>query len=321
LRAFLDKEGFLEVETPLMVPCVDPSPHLTSFRLRYEDLQGQQQPFFLHTSPEFAMKRMVAAGYPRLYQLCKFFRNGEISPLHNPEFTGLEWYATGFDYEEIMRVTEAMCQALWPSGELTWQGQTFSLRSPWKRMTVHESLEHYAGLSLSPDLPYEELEAACREKGLPLDGQDLWDDLFFKLFLTYVEPHLGMDGPLFLYDYPAPLAALSRNKPGAPHLAERVELYIGGLELANGYSELTDPVEQRRRWEEEVEMRQGQGETEPFQLDPGLLNALEWGMPDCTGVAVGIDRLMMLYCDAPTLQDVLAFPLTPPLPDKAPGTF
>jgi len=310
IRHFFEERDFLEVETPLLIAQSDPSPHLDSFRTIYRGV-GQEKALALHTSPEFAMKRLLALGYPRIFQICKFFRNGEVSTLHNPEFTGLEWYLAQADYHRLMEITEEMVLSLCPEEELIYQGQRIDLSLPWERLTVAEALERFVGFSWPAGFGRAELEEACRQVGLPLSDDDSFDDLFFKLYLTHIEPYLGLDRPTFFLDYPIEMAALARAKPDAPHLAERVELFIGGLELANGYSELNDPLEQRRRFEEEIAFRQQRGDQHLPQPDPGLLNALEWGMPPATGIAVGLDRLLMLLADASTLQDVLPFPFEP----------
>lgn len=256
------------------------------------------------------MKRLVAAGYPRLFQICKFFRDSEVSPLHNPEFTGLEWYSVGHDYHVLMDLTEAMICDLWQDRPLSYQGQTIDLSTPWERISCSEAIARHVPVSIPAHPDTAQLADACRTLGLSVDSHDAWEDLYFKIFLTHVEPHLGKTQPTFLYDYPIQMAALSRAKPSNPLLAERVELYIAGLEIANGYSELNDPTIQRQRWREEADIRQQNGESHPYPPDPGLLNALEWGMPPCAGIAVGIDRLLMLYLDTTHIDDVLPFPIS-----------
>lgn len=321
IRDFFHQRDFLEVETPAIIPCPDPSPHLHSFLAPYHPPLSPpeaQVPLFLRTSPEFAMKQLVAAGYPRTFQICKFFRNGEISPMHNPEFTGLEWYATHADYHLLMDLTEQMCLALWPDGKLHYQGVDLDLSLPWKRITVFGAMQEATQLPLAPGCSKDDLADACRTLQLSVQEDDAWDDLFFKIFLTFVEPKLGMDQPTFLMDYPIEMAALSRPKPDNPLVAERVELYIAGVELANGYSELTDPIEQTARWKADARYRQERGDPLPYPVDPGLINALEWGMPPTAGIAVGLDRLLMLQRNAANIADVLPFPLhqTPPFSEQ-----
>ena len=309
IRDFFHERGFLEVETPILLAYADPSLHLASFRTWYEMPEGEaKRRLFLRTSPEFAMKRLLAGGYPRIFQIGPFFRNAEDSPLHNPEFTGLEWYQADADYRLLMETTEAMCLALWPQGTLMYQGRRFDLTPPWERLSVHEAFARYAQITLPAEITRLDLLAACQQKGIEAQADEPWDDLFFRLFVTFVDPHLGQEKPTFLTDYPVELAALARAKPDAPHLAERVELYIAGLELANGYSELIDAEEQRRRWEAEAALRQARHDPDPFPVDPQFLAALQAGMPPCTGIAVGLDRLLMLYLDAPAIADILPFP-------------
>ncbi|MCB9643347.1 MAG: EF-P lysine aminoacylase GenX [Myxococcales bacterium] len=312
IRHFFTQHDFLEVETPILISYADPSPHLASFRTWYHHPYTEQKHrLFLQTSPEFAMKRLVAAGYPKIFQICKFFRDNEDSPLHNPEFTGLEWYETHADYDRLMEMTEAMCLALWPERKLRYQGKEYDLQTPWERLTVHQALERYAGIKLPEKIHYDDLAQACKQKGLTVTHDDAWDDLFFKLLITFVEPHLGMERPTFLLDYPTELAALARTKPGHPAIAERVELYIAGLELANGYSELIDPSEQKQRWEADAALRKERGDEDDFSVDPSFLAALEAGMPQTTGIAIGLDRLLMLYLDAASITEVLPFPYAP----------
>ena len=308
LRAFFDSRGFLEVETPALIPVPDPSPHVESFHTALCREGHGQLRLALRTSPELCMKRLLACGYPRIYQICKFFRNGEVSGLHNPEFTGLEWYEANAGYEEVMELTEELVVELAGGEVLEYQGRRVELRRPWERLTVHEAFERYAGIGLPTPITTESLRAACRASGVGSAPDDGFDDLFFRLFITRVEPHIGVGAPTFLKDYPIEMAALARAKPGLPSLAERVELYIAGLELANGYGELTDPAEQRRRFEEEAGQRRGRGEDWPWGADPGLVVALESGLPPSGGIAVGLDRLMMLLLDAPDLASVLPFP-------------
>ncbi len=308
IRAFFKERQFLEVETPYLLPSPDPTPNIEPFQTYFENPDGSKKKLYLSTSPEFAMKRLIARGYEKIFQICKFFRNGEVSDLHNPEFTGLEFYFTPGDYRSLMEVVEELFLYLWGKEEFVYSGRKVDLRRPWKRYTVEEAFREFAGIEIKFPISLEELRSLCEKNGLITSESDRWEDLFFKLFLTYVEPNFPIDRPVFIYDYPAELAALARKKPENPALAERVELYIAGLELGNGYSELTDPDEQLERWERERLEREELGRPLENVPDRGLIEALRWGMPPTAGIALGVDRMLMLYLNAEKLSEVLAFP-------------
>lgn len=305
LRAFFAAEGYLEVETPTLVPVPGMEPHITPFEARFvpETDVGRARPLYLHTSPEYAMKRLLADGSGPIFQLCKTYRNGEVSATHNPEFTMLEFYRPHADYAAIMRDTEqALAHA---ERAVTGAAGPFS-RTPYERLTVKEAFLRYAQLDLDacPDGP--SLKAAAEARGVHTGQSTSFDDVFFHVLLTQVERRLGHERPTFLCEYPASMAALARLKPGDPTVAERVELYARGVELANGFSELNDAVEQRRRLEEEQALRTALGRP-AYPLDERFLEALP-RMPESAGIAVGIDRVLMLLLNAPELADVLLFP-------------
>jgi len=279
LRTFFIDRGYLEVETPLRIPA--PAPEANIVPLTSEG-------WFLQTSPELCMKRLLAAGLPRIFQICKCFRHGERGDRHLPEFTMLEWYAAQRDYRDLMADCEALLRhlaaATGKGGMLEWQGHRIDLGPEWERITVAEAFRRYAPCTV---------EEALR--------QDRFDDLL----VAYVEPYLGMATPTFLCDYPVALGALARLSPTEPTVAERFELYVAGLELANGFSELVDPVEQRARFlaEREAIRRQGR-ETGP--MPEPFLAGLET-MPPAAGIALGVDRLVMLFAGADNIDQVVAF--------------
>jgi lysyl-tRNA synthetase class 2 len=260
------------------------------------------------------MKRLLADGFPRIFQLARVFRNGELSGTHNPEFTMLELYRAGTDYVGIMddleTVVEACARALLPGGgtRLARAGRTLALAAPFERITVAEAFRRHAGIDLGAcegdaSRLAEAARAAGRDPGPP--GQP-FDDVFFRVMLDAVEPRLGAERPTYLVDWPASMAALSRVKEDDPRWAERFELYAGGLELANGFTELNDAAEQRARLVEEQELRRRLGRP-VYPLDEAFLEAVG-RMPDAGGVAVGFDRLLMLLVGAPSIEDVLLFP-------------
>jgi lysyl-tRNA synthetase class 2 len=279
IRAFFKERGFHEVETPLLVAHPGMEPHLEVFRTELVTARGARADGYLTTSPEYAMKKLLAAGLERIFQVCKAFRNREeVSAGHNPEFTVLEWYRANADYTAIMDDCEGLLEELGSPG-------------PIERISVEEAFRRYAGMELA------ELDAM-------VDQDTTWEQAFHLVLLNHVEPHLRR---AILYDYPIQLAALARAKPDDPRYAERFELYVGGLELGNAFSELVDPVEQRRRLELEREERIALGRT-VYDLDEDFIRALEVGIPPSAGIAVGVDRLIMLLTNAPAIRDVLWFP-------------
>ena len=225
------------------------------------------------------MKRLIASGYDKIFQIGPCFRKGEFGDRHRPEFTMLEWYETGADYMDILKRTESLIKGV--SGDLGIRENYF--QQSWEVMSVADAFEIFAGKDV-----FEVIK----------------EGTFEEILCFEIEPHLGKDKPLFLIDYPASMAALSRKKKDNPNFAERWELYIDGLEIANAYSELTDPVEQRERFIETAKLREREGR-EVYELDEDFLSALEDGMPDCGGIAVGIDRLCMAFCETPNINDVV----------------
>ena len=306
IRRFFDEKGFVEVETPLMVPQPGMEPHLEAFQTTYEMRQ-----FYLHTSPEYAMKRLLAAGFERIYQICKVFRHEPVGRMHMPEFTMLEWYRAYVDYTDIMVDTEyliaGLATDLYGESVVRTDQYTVDLTPPWERISVREAMLRYAGIRADP---YSDTAAFIRQAGhSTVDKDDPPDVAFFKVFLDRVEPHLGVQKPTILCDYPAPMAALAKRKYSAPDLAERFEVYIAGVELCNAFTELNDPDEQRQRLEEEIAQRVREGNP-AYPIDECFLSALEYGMPPSGGIALGVDRLIMLLTGASSIGEVMAFPMS-----------
>ena len=310
-RAFFEEAGFLEVETPLLVSHPGMEPHLTAFETAYIGSEKARR-LFLPTSPEYAMKRLLTAGCEKVYQIAKAFRHEQAGPMHNPEFTLLEWYEAYTDYNGVMNLTEAyvhrLVQEMNGTHTLEWGGLTVDVTPPWDRISVRDALAKFAGIRADPFDETSEFIRRARCAGhTAVMAKDTPEDAFFKVFLDGVEPHLGKDRPTFLTDYPAQMAALSKCKPDRPEIAERFELYIAGVELANAFTELNDPREQRRRLLAEAAERVQHGHPE-YAIDEDFLAALEAGMPPAGGIALGMDRLLMLLTGARRIQDVLAFP-------------
>ncbi|BBO87948.1 EF-P lysine aminoacylase GenX [Desulfosarcina ovata subsp. ovata] len=279
VRRFFHDQGFLEVETPVRIPAPAPEAHI--------DAQAAGD-WYLHPSPELCMKRLLAAGYGKIFQICRCFRRGERGGRHVPEMTLLEWYAAGGDYRDMMVQCEQLiafvAERLARGRRLDYQGCTVDLTLPWDRLTVDDAFRRFTGMSA----------AAALAQGC-----------FDELMGLEIEPRLGRKRPLFLYDYPAACGALARLKPGNPMVAERFELYMAGMELCNAFSELTDPDEQRTRFENENRAREAAGKPVYPVAEP-FLNALA-AMPPAAGNALGVDRLVMLFCNTASIDDVIAF--------------
>ncbi|HAD04776.1 MAG: EF-P lysine aminoacylase GenX [Desulfuromonadales bacterium GWD2_61_12] len=275
IRAFFIDRDFLEVETPQRLPANAPEPHIDAVA------SGD---WFLQTSPELCMKRLLAAGYPRLFQLGKVWRAGERGGRHLPEFTLLEWYRRDTDYHALMDDCEGLLRALVPGGSLTVAGRGINLAPQWERLTVVKAFTRHASVPL----------AAALASGR-----------FEEILTSEVEPHLGSNAPIFLTEYPVELAALARPKPGDVSVAERFELYLGGIEVANAFSELTDPIEQRRRFLHDEAARRASGKV-PAPLPEAFLRDLA-ALPAAAGIALGVDRLVMLLTGAERIDDVVAF--------------
>ncbi|MEW5737868.1 MAG: EF-P lysine aminoacylase EpmA [Myxococcota bacterium] len=305
LRSFFELQGYLEVETPCLVPTPGLEPHIDPFEVPFvpQTDVGARRSLYLHTSPEYAMKRLLADGSPPLFQLCKTFRNGEVSRSHNPEFTMLEFYRPRADYHAIMADLEGALGAV--EAQVTPDTQLFR-STPYERLTVRDALVRYAGIDLRRHPDGASLKRAAEAQGVHVGASTAFDDVFFHVFLEKVEPNLGHARPTFLIEYPATMASLARLKPSDPTVAERVELYVKGVELANGFSELTDAVEQRRRLIEEQDLRRAAGRP-VFALDEKFLEAVG-RMPPSAGIAVGLDRVLMLLLGARDISDVLLFP-------------
>lgn len=312
-RSYFESRGFIAVETPTFMTVPDLTPALSSFRTEYVDGDGGTRTLYLQTSPEHYMKRLLAAGCERIYQICRFYRNGERFDTHHPEFTGLEWYEAYADYETVMATTEeyvtSLAESLNHSCELNYRGTTIDLRTPWPRYRVRDCFLDRSGIDLDACYDLEAFASAARAGGYEVRDDDDWDDLFHRVFLTAVEPRLPADRPVFLTEYPARLPSLARRVPGNPRYVERFELYMGGLELANAFTELNDPVEQRARFEADLEVKRSKEGPDRYDggVDEALLAALEYGMPPSGGIALGLDRLAMLFADVDTIDPVIMF--------------
>ena len=321
LRDSLEARGYLEAETPIAVPVAGQEPHLRPFETLFTPDPpvpaggvAQARRLHLHTSPEYAMKRLLGErqGFGRCYQLARVFRDGEISRTHNPEFTLLEFYAAPGSAATIMADLEQLIAAAGPPRAPPRRGHGRGLKGPgvdlqppFERLPCREAFVRYAGFDPIA-LDAEALRQAARTVGVRPSEAGSWDDIFAQILVEKVEPCLGLERPTFLTEYPASQAALAKLSLRDPRVAERFELYAGGLELANGFSELNDAREQRARLEDEQRLRAALGR-EVFPLDERFLASLAT-LPDAGGVAVGVDRLLMLLTGAEAIAEVLLFP-------------
>jgi lysyl-tRNA synthetase class 2 len=302
IRAFMDERGYVEVQTPQRVRCPGLEPHLRA------EPAGER---FLITSPEYHMKRLLAGGFERIYFLGTCWRGDEAGPHHLSEFCMLEWYRAFSSLEELMAETEALvahvARELRGSTDLTYQGSPISLGEPFARITVTEAFRRFAGLEVEGVVDACELRRRADAAGLgPFGVEERFDSIAARILVDRVEPSLRGPLPVFLHDFPAPLAALSRLKAENPAVAERFELYAGGLELANAFAELTDPDEQRARLLEDQAARRAAG-APVYPVDDRFIAALREGIPPSAGIALGVDRLLMLLCDVSHVAEVVAF--------------
>ena len=315
IRRWFEAEGFTEVEPAILQVSPGNETHLHAFATELVGPDGARRPLFLHTSPEFACKKLLAAGETRIFAFAPAFRNRERGALHHPAFTMLEWYRADEPYERLMQdcaALLALAAQVAGASELRWRGRAADPFAPPDRLTVADAFAGFAGIDLLATLPggrpdREALAACARAQGIRLADDDTWGDVFSRVLVEKVEPALGEDRATLLCEYPAHLAALARPKAADPRVAERFELYACGVELANAFGELTDPAEQRRRLEAEMAEKQRlYGERYP--IDEDFLAALA-RMPPASGAALGFDRLAMLATGATHIEQVLWTPV------------
>ena len=321
MRSWFADRDFVEVETGALQVSPGNEAHLHAFATLLLSPGGEEQRLYLRTSPEFTCKKLLAAGERRIFDVARVFRNRERGALHHPEFTMLEWYRAAAPYAEVMQdcvklVTAAADAA--GAKQLTFRGIAIDPHVEPERLTVAEAFERHAGIDIlatlrdaSPDR--DSLARAAERAGIRLAGDDCWGDIFSRILAERVEPHLGRERLTLLYEYPAAQSALARPKAGDPRVAERFELYACGVELANGFGELTDPVAQRRRLEDEMALK-AEVYGERYPIDEDFLAALAH-MPEASGVALGFDRLVMLATGASRIEQVLWSP-APGAPGK-----
>ena len=305
IRAFLIERSFLEVETPMMHPIpggAAAKPFVTHHNALGVDL-------YLRIAPELYLKRLIVGGFPRVFEINRNFRNEGISTIHNPEFTMLEFYVSYADYQDLIRLTEelisSLAQQLLGTTVIEYQGKTINLAPPWRRWSYHQAILEVNGLAPTVLTDREEALAAAKQLNVPVDPKWPLFNIVNEIFEETVEPRL--EQPTFITDYPIEISPLARRKDADPALTDRFELYIAGREIANAFSELNDPLDQRERFEGQAAQREA-GNEEAHVVDEDFLRALEYGMPPTAGEGIGIDRLIMLFTNQASIRDVVLFP-------------
>ena len=315
IRAFLDARGFLEVETPMMQP-IPGGAIARPFKTHHNAL-GMD--LYLRIAPELYLKRLLVGGFERVYEINRNFRNEGTSTAHNPEFTMLEFYQAYADYTDLMELTEALfvelAQALRGSLVLTWGEHAIDLTPPWRRLAFFDGLSQALGLGVTPETEVGTLARAAAARGVVHGGGAPWK-LWKDVFETLVEPTLIQ--PTFVVDFPTELSPLAKRKRENPLLVDRFELFVAQREVANAYSELNDPVDQLTRFREQAAL-QARGDEEAHWLDEDYVRALEYGMPPAAGEGIGIDRLLMMFANQPSIREVILFPQLRPERGRAAG--
>jgi lysyl-tRNA synthetase class 2 len=304
LRAFLDARGFLEVETPMMQP-IPGGAIARPFRTHHNAL-GMD--LYLRIAPELYLKRLLVGGFDRVYEINRSFRNEGVSTQHNPEFTMLEFYQAYADYADLMELTEALfaelAQGVLGRLTLTWGPHAIDLAPPWRRLRFFDALSDALGVAVTPDTEPAALARAAAARGIEAGAGPAWT-VWKEAFEALVEPTLVQ--PTFVLDFPIELSPLAKKRRDDPRLVERFELFVGQRELANAYSELNDPIDQLQRFREQAQLV-ARGDEEAHWLDEDYVRALEYGMPPAAGEGIGIDRLVMLFTDLPSIREVILFP-------------
>lgn len=306
IRNFLDNKGFVEVETPILnvIPGgAAAKPFITHHNTLDMDL-------YLRIAPELYLKRLIVGGMNKVYEMGRLFRNEGMSTKHNPEFTSIELYEAYSDYKDMMDIAENLirecAKAIGKDTELEYQGEKIDIFNSFTRMTMLESIQKYTGKDFSTCVGNaEKAKEIAKELNVEFKSGDLWGDVVNKVFEEKVEENLVQ--PTFIYDYPVEVSPLTKRKPDAPHLTERFELFITRREIANAYSELNDPIDQRERFKRQMELRES-GDEEANMIDEDFITALEYAMPPTGGLGIGIDRLVMLLTDSSSIRDVIIFP-------------
>jgi len=318
VRAFFKKQRFLEVFTPSMVSSLIPESYLEVFETELKDKEGNSKKMFLTPSPEIWHKKLITAGSGNIFEITKSFRNTDCGGrFHHPEFTILEWYRTNCDYRQVMEDCENLIRYLLTALQrivhinkyskkliLKCQGKSIDISRPFARMTVAEAFEKYTGVKKDELFDLEKIRKKIRDKGYEISDKDDWETIFTLLYVGEIEPNLGWERPTIIYDYPSQFSPLSKTSEKDERIKERFELYIGGVEIADGCTELTDAAEQKKEFSKEIKKRKILGKSK-FPVDWDFVSALKSGLPPCAGVALGIDRLLMVLLGKEDIREVI----------------
>jgi len=307
IRSFFKDQGFLEISTPCLTPSLIPESYLEVFETELLDKMGNKSLAYLSTSPEMWHKKLLAAGSGDIFEITKSFRNTDIGGhFHNPEFTLLEWYRVKAAIGKTMKDCENLIRFLNDNKTIIYQGNKISINKAFEKLSVIDAFKKYAGISRQVLFDYRKLKQWATDNDCLINQNDDWETIYNLIFLKFVEPNLGFTQPTFLYNFPCQFAPLAKTSKDDPDIKERFELYIAGVELADAYNELTDPIEQKQQFEKEIKLRKRLGK-KAHKIDWDFIKALELGLPDCSGVALGIDRLLMILLDKTDINDVVLF--------------
>ncbi len=310
VREFFWSLGFVETQTPLAVKTASQEPYLDPVGIKYIHPAGQEYPFYLHTSPEYALKKLLCAGYEKIFEICPCFRNKEdFGGTHNPEFTMIEWYRSPGKLMDIMDDLEALFKNIGQALNqdfVSRDEKKIPINIAWDRMQMKEVWKKYLGVSLDDYLILEKMIVLAKEKGYQIGEKEKYEDLFYKIFLNEIEPKLGWEKPVIIYDYPAQMTSLSELCEDKNY-AQRFECYIGGVELCNAFGELIDAQKQRENLEKDRNLRQELGK-EVYPIDKEFIEALQSGMKPAGGIALGLDRLIMLFTGVNDINEIIFMP-------------
>jgi len=307
IREFFWSQGFLELETPLILRLPGQEPYLNPMPIKIHDETGKEFSGYLHTSPEYALKKALGAGFEKIFSICKTFRDQEsFGGTHNPEFTMIEWYRSNTNMFSLMADCEKLIMELENKIEIEDKRSKIEDQRSFERISMKDLWKQIIDINLDDYLTTETMFGLCEEHGYKPGADEKYEDLFYRIFLNEIEPKLADMGAVFVYNYPAQMAALSRLCPNDSRYAERFELYIDGMELANAFSELTDPIEQKKRLLEEQKLRQKLGKP-VFDIDEDFVTAVGKMTPSA-GIALGIDRLVMILTGCKNINNVILLP-------------
>lgn len=307
IREFFWFQGFIEIETPLAVRLASQEPYLNPLPLTIHDPNSNSERFYLRTSPEYSLKKILAAGYEKIFEVGKCFRDFEsFGGNHNTEFTMIEWYRAPGTYQDIMNDTEELFKFVGKKlnkETFMYRNNTIDISAPWDRFSMKEVWKKFITIDLDDFLEKDRLVELAKSRGHSVQADDAYEDVFYKIFLNEIEPYLGVERPVFVYDYPMCMTSLSQSCEDARY-AQRFELYIGGLEMANAFGELVDALKQKKNLEEDREKRKALNK-ETWPVDPDFIAALQSGISPAGGIALGVDRMVLLFTEAKDINEVI----------------